>query len=169
MDKKKDHKRTLLLLLIVGLMGTAQHMFSAAVDITSASPGIIAWSLMLEAVVPLSADRAPRIGQLSPLSVVITIGFYSTTPIFFEAAVEASHPLPQGSVIMLMTFIFNGFFYRHSGRSRAKQVRSICIHLSAFETCISLFNWLLSGASFLILILLLLFYQNQDRRAQLDA
>ena len=66
-------------------------------------------------------------------------------------------------------FHIQRFFYRHSGRSRAKQVRSICIHLSAFETCISLFNWLLSGASFLILILLLLFYQNQDRRAQLDA
>ena len=64
---------------------------------------------MLEAVVPLPADRAPRIGQLSALSVVIAIGFYSTTPIFFEAAVEASHPLPQGSVIMLMTFIFNAF------------------------------------------------------------
>jgi hypothetical protein len=108
-DKKKDHKRTLSLLLIVGLMGTAQHTFSAAVDLTSASPGIIAWSLMLEAVVPLSADRAPRIAQLSALSVVIAIGFYSTTPIFFEAAVEASHPLPQGSVIMLMTFIFNVF------------------------------------------------------------
>jgi hypothetical protein len=61
------------------------------------------------------------------------------------------------------------FFDRHSRRSRAKQVRPICFHLSAFKTCVSLFNWLLSGSSFLILILLLLFYQNQDRRALLDA
>jgi hypothetical protein len=64
---------------------------------------------MLQGWFPLSTDRLPRIGQLSALSVVIALGFYSTTPIFFEAAVEASHPLPQGSVIMLMTFIFNAF------------------------------------------------------------
>ena len=69
----------------------------------------MAWSLMLQGWFPLSSQRVPRIGQLSALSVVIAIGFYSTTPIFFEAAVEASHPLPQGSVIMLMTFIFNAF------------------------------------------------------------
>jgi hypothetical protein len=64
---------------------------------------------MLQGLVPLSVDAVPRIGQLSALSVVVAIGFYSTTPIFFEAAVEASHPLPQGSIIMLMTFIFNAF------------------------------------------------------------
>jgi hypothetical protein len=64
---------------------------------------------MLQGLVPVFSDRAPRIGQLSFLSILVAIGFYSTTPIFFEAAIEASHPLPQGSVIMLMTFVFNAF------------------------------------------------------------
>jgi len=134
-DKKKDHKRTLSFLLLVGLIG------------------IVAWSLMLQGLVPLSTDNASRIGQLSSLSVVVAVGFYSTTPIFFEAAVEASHPLPQGSVIMLMTFIFNSF----------------SIVMLAIPAQSSLFNWLLSGSALLILVLLLWFYQNQDRRSHLDA
>ncbi len=78
---------------------------------------------------------------------------------------------PSGQRYHAHDFHIQRFFHRHSRRSRAKQVRNItiCIPPSAFETCISLFNWLLSGASFLILILLLLFYQNQDRRSQLDS
>jgi hypothetical protein len=111
-DKKKDHKRTLSLLLILGLIGEFPKLINENDNSTSAAEvaaGIVAWSLMLQGLVPLPADPVPRIGQLSALSVVVAIGFYSTTPIFFEAAVEASHPLPQGSVIMLMTFIFNAF------------------------------------------------------------
>ncbi len=107
-DKKKDHKRTLSFLLFVGLIGTRAHFQPRNHPFTAAA-GIVAWSLMLQGLVPLSTDNPSRICQLSSLSIVVAVGFYSTTPIFFEAAVEASHPLPQGSVIMLMTFIFNFF------------------------------------------------------------
>jgi hypothetical protein len=107
-DKKKDHKLTLSLLLILGLIGICQSLTCGCDDIIQPA-GIFVWSLMSQGLVPLSADSVPRISQLSALSVVVAIGFYSTTPIFFEAAVEASHPLPQGSIIMLMTFIFNAF------------------------------------------------------------
>jgi hypothetical protein len=37
------------------------------------------------------------------------------------------------------------------------------------NSAVSLFNWLLSGSALLILVLLLSFYQNQDRRSHLDA
>ena len=88
---------------------------------------------------------------------------------FFRSSSGSVTPVATGQRHHAHDLHIQRFFDRHSRRSRAKQVRPIYFHLSALKTCVSLFNWLLSGSSFLILILLLLFYQNQDRRALLDA
>jgi hypothetical protein len=67
-------------------------------------------------------------------------------------------------------FHFQCIQYHHSCHSCAKQVNETAIHSHfVFKFVASLFNWLLSGSSLLILVLLLLFYQNQDRRSLLDS
>ena len=49
-------------------------------------------------------------GALTPgffLAFTLTYGTFATSPLLFELAVESTHPLPEGSVITCMTFVYN--------------------------------------------------------------
>ncbi len=78
--------------------------------------------------------------------------FPSCTPIFFEAAIEASHPLPQGGVITLMTVLFNLF----------------SIAILAVPSSASAFNWMMSAAAAAVALLMIILYENQSNRSKLD-
>ena len=150
--KQKNHKRFLVILLLVGLVG------------------VITWSTMrIHVAEPALPASSEKLSMLSALSVLIAVGFYrsslpftskhqppdvlcSCTPIFFDAAVEASHPLPQGGVIMLMTFVFNLF----------------SIAILAVPVRASAFNWTLSAAAAAVAWAMTALYQNQSNRSKLD-
>jgi hypothetical protein len=133
-DRKKKHKTMLLLLLLAGLAS------------------ILCWSLMLQGLLPVPLDDPARLSILSVMSVVVALGFYSSTPIFFEAAIEASHPLPQGGVIMLMTVVFNVF----------------SIAMLAIPAQGVAFNWLLSAAAAVVIVVMMLTYEDQNHRTNLE-
>jgi hypothetical protein len=150
-DRSKNHKQTLLVLLLVG------------------AAAVVVWSLLHHGLLPLPQDDTNKFSLLAALSVLIAVGFYrcishskanrkqvhpfySCTPIFFEAAIEASHPLPQGGVIMLMTIVFN--------------MSSIAMLAIPAEG--TAFNWLLCSAAVLVTVLLVAKYENQNKRSQLE-
>ena len=150
-DRKKNYKQTLVVLLLVG------------------AAAVVVWSLLHHALLPLPQDDANKFALLAALSVLIAVGFYrcishsktnqkqvhpfhSCTPIFFEAAIESSHPLPQGGVIMLMTIVFN--------------ISSIA--MLAIPADGNAFNWLLCGAAVLVTVIIWGKYENQNKRSQLE-
>ena len=57
-DRKKNHKQTLVVLLLVGMTA------------------VVVWSLMHHRVVPLPTDDLGKLSLLSVLSVLVAVGFY---------------------------------------------------------------------------------------------
>ena len=134
-DRKRHHYWVLLGFTTVG--GLAAAYFAVLVD----------------GGLPAAMMRGSY-GQVFALSLLIAIGMGSTACVFFEAVLEVTHPLPQGTILMIITMVYNlgGF---------------IILLIPATDT--SLFNYFFAGGVLALCFTLAVGFKPEAKRFEIDA
>lgn len=132
------------------------HKLVISIMLTGSVLSLAWFSLLVQKVFP-DAWTMGNAGFIQIFVSATLAGFFinSSVPVYFELSIEATYPLPEGSVVMVMTILNNA--------------STLVLLLVPLSNAAAAFNYIFTAACGVITLIVILFYTEGSRRYRVDA
>ena len=140
--------------VVGGLVDRVRRHKALLVASNSVAALTAAWfALVVQRAMP-GASGAPGLAQIFVSAALTQLLLSGSVPLFFELAMEVTYPLPEGTVLMIMTGVFN--------------FGGLLILFVPIQSSTALFNWLFAGTTAVLTLALAVFARDGRKRQVVD-